>query len=223
MLPVRMIVGLGNPGAEYQETRHNIGFMALDRLASQLGAVWRVDRARKAQLATGAGALLVKPQTFMNNSGECAGPLMRYFKWAPEQVLCVYDDISFPVGAMRLRLAGSAGGHNGMKSLIAHLGTERFPRLRVGIGLPGQKDMVGHVLGRFTPAERPLLDDCLDRVVAALALALRQGVETAANRYNVKKEKKQSKPEAPDSEPSKKEADPEGEKQESISHSESLA
>lgn len=213
MLPVRMIVGLGNPGAEYQETRHNIGFMALDRLASQLGAVWRADRARKAQLATGAGVLLVKPQTFMNNSGECVGPLMRYFKWAPEQVLCVYDDISFPVGAMRLRLAGSAGGHNGMKSLIAHLGTERFPRLRVGIGLPGQKDMVGHVLGRFTPVERPLLDDCLDRVVAALTLALRQGVEAAANRYNVKKEKKPKMTEEADSESLKEGTDPGREKQ----------
>ena len=131
-----IIVGLGNPGREYAETRHNVGFMLLDRLAAHLNSPWKTDRAHKCELASAPGVLLVKPQTYMNSSGESVGPLMRYFKRSPEQVLAVYDDIAFPVGTIKLRAGGSAGGHNGMKSLIAHLGTEKFPRLRIGIGVP---------------------------------------------------------------------------------------
>lgn len=187
---VRIIVGLGNPGREYAETRHNVGFMVLDKLAAALGAEWKVDKARKGEFAAGPGVLLVKPQTFMNSSGECVGPVMRYFKYEAEQVLVIYDDISFPVGSLRLRAAGSAGGHNGMKSLIAHLGSERFPRLRVGIGVPGQKSMVGHVLGKFSPDERPLLDEAVENATQAALLVLREGFQAAANRFNVKKEKK---------------------------------
>ena len=190
MEQVRIIVGLGNPGREYAETRHNVGFMVLDKLAAALGAEWKTDKARKGEFAAGPGVLLVKPHTFMNSSGECVGPVMRYFKYEPEQVLVIYDDISFPVGTLRLRAAGSAGGHNGMKSLIAHLGGERFPRLRVGIGVPGQKSMVGHVLGKFSPEERPLLDEALDKSTQATLLMLREGFQAAANRFNVKKEKK---------------------------------
>lgn len=197
MEQIRMIVGLGNPGREYAETRHNVGFMLLDRLAARFGAAWKPDKARKGELAAGSGVLLVKPQTFMNSSGECVGPLMRYFKFAPEQVLAVYDDISFPVGTMKLRAAGSAGGHNGMKSLIAHLGTEKFPRLRVGIGVPGQKSMVGHVLGKFSPEERPLLEECLTRAEAAVLMLLSEGFEKAANTYNPRKEKKPREREMP--------------------------
>lgn len=188
--PVKIIVGLGNPGREYAETRHNVGFMVLDRLAARLGAVWKADKARKAELAAGPGVLLVKPQTYMNASGESVGPIMRYFKFEPGQVFVVYDDISFPVGAMRLRAGGSAGGHNGMKSLIAHLGTEKFPRLRVGIGVPGQKNMIGHVLGKFTPEERPLLEETLAKAEEAAYTVLKEGFQAAANRFNVKKEKK---------------------------------
>ena len=127
----------------------------------------------------------------MNSSGECVGPVMRYFKYEPEQVLVVYDDISFPVGTLRLRAAGSAGGHNGMKSLIAHLGSEHFPRLRVGIGVPGQKSMVGHVLGKFSPEERPLLEEAVSKSTEAALMVLREGFQAAANRFNIKKEKKQ--------------------------------
>lgn len=193
MEPIRIIAGLGNPGREYAETRHNVGFMVLDRLARRLGAEWKLDKARKAELAAGPGVLLVKPQTFMNSSGECVGPVMRYFKFDPQQVLVIYDDISFPVGTLRLRTGGSAGGHNGMKSLIAHLGTEKFPRLRLGIGVPGQKNMVSHVLGKFSPEERPLLDSALDIAEQAAFMAFREGVEAAANRFNTKKEKKERK------------------------------
>ena len=197
MLPVKIIVGLGNPGREYAETRHNVGFMVLDLLARHFGAEWKVDKARKAELAAGPGVLLVKPQTFMNASGESVGPLMRYYKWEPEQVFVIYDDISFPVGAMRLRAGGSAGGHNGMKSLIAHLGTEKFPRLRVGISAPGCKQMVSHVLGKFAPDERPLLQEALTRAAAATLMTLSHGFDAAANQFNIKKEKKKKEKPAP--------------------------
>ena len=207
---IKIIVGLGNPGREYAETRHNVGFMVLDRLAARLGAVWKADKARKAELAAGPGVLLVKPQTYMNSSGESVGPLMRYFKFTPGQVFVVYDDISFPVGAMRLRAGGSAGGHNGMKSLIAHLGTEKFPRLRVGIGVPGQKNMIGHVLGKFTPEERPLLEETLAKAEEAAFVTLKEGFQAAANRFNVKKEKKEKKPK-PEPQPESPPADGEGE------------
>lgn len=197
-LPVRIIVGLGNPGRDYAETRHNVGFMVLDRLARRFGAEWKLDKARKGELAAGPGVLLIKPTTFMNCSGECVGPIMRYYKFEPEQVLVIYDDISFPVGTMRLRASGSAGGHNGMKSLIAHLGGEKFPRIRVGIGAPGQKEMVGHVLGKFAPDERPLLEDCLSKAEEATVMMLREGFQAAANKFNVKKEKKPRKKPQPE-------------------------
>ena len=191
---IRIIAGLGNPGASYADTRHNVGFMVLDRLAQHFHAPWKTQKAYKGELAAGPGLLLVKPQTFMNLSGECVGALMRYFKFSPEQVLVVYDDISFPCGTMRLRAAGSAGGHNGMKSLIAHLGSDRFPRLRVGIGVPGQKDMVGHVLGKFSPEEKPLLEDALARAELAVLAVVNEGFEAAANKFNIRKEKKERKP-----------------------------
>lgn len=201
MKPIRIIVGLGNPGRDYAATRHNVGFMVLDRLAAHFGAEWKPEKAYKAEIAAGPGVLLVKPQTFMNSSGESVGPLMRYFKFDPEQVFVVYDDISFPVGTMRLRAGGSAGGHNGMKSLIAHLGTEKFPRLRVGISAPGCKQMVSHVLGKFAPDERPLLDESLLKATAASLTALRDGFDAAANQFNVRKEKKKKeKPQQPESE-----------------------
>ncbi|MBE6415017.1 MAG: aminoacyl-tRNA hydrolase [Akkermansiaceae bacterium] len=207
-LPIRIIVGLGNPGRDYAETRHNVGFMVLDRLARRFGAEWKSDKARKGELAAGPGVLLIKPQTFMNCSGECVGPIMRYYKFDPAQVLVIYDDISFPVGTMRLRAGGSAGGHNGMKSLIAHLGGEKFPRLRVGIGAPGQKEMVGHVLGKFAPDERPLLEECLARAEEATVLMLQEGFQAAANKFNVKKEKKPRKKPGPQTVTPATEAEP---------------
>ena len=185
--PIRIIVGLGNPGPNYAATRHNVGFMVMDALAREWGAMWKADKARKAELASGPGVLLVKPQTYMNDSGFCVGPLMRYFKFTPEQVLVVYDDTALPVGMLRLRARGSDGGHNGMKSLIAHLGCEGFPRLRVGIGSHGQKTLVSHVLGQFTPEEKPLLDEAVQRAAAAVRLLLSHGLEAAANAHNGKR------------------------------------
>ncbi len=193
MSNIRLIVGLGNPGAQYRNTRHNVGFMVLDRLADKLGAVWKMDKARKGELAAAAKVLLIKPQTYMNESGLCVGPLMRYFKFEPEQVLVIYDDIAFPTGTIKLRGAGSAGGQNGVKSLIAHLGSDRFPRIRVGIGAPGCKNMTSHVLGGFTPEEQDPLNLALDQATLAAICAIQQDFITAANLYNPKKEKKQKK------------------------------
>ena len=147
-VPVKMIVGLGNPGRTYEDTRHNAGFMVLDRLAARWGAAFKADRQRKCEAAAGPGVLLVKPSTFMNESGLCVGPMMRFFKLDPRSVFVIHDEVDFPLGVMKLREKGSAGGHNGMKSLIAHMGTQEFPRLRFGIGQPrGKGEMTGHVQG----------------------------------------------------------------------------
>ena len=181
---VRIIAGLGNPGASYVGTRHNVGFAVLDTFAELCGAIWKPDSAHKGLVARGPGVLLVKPQTFMNDSGVCVGALMRYFKFTPDQVLVVYDDIALPVGSLRLREGGSAGGHNGMKSLIAHLGTESFPRLRVGIGSHGRQTLVSHVLGGFAPEEKEVMQAAISRAAEALQCLLQAGFSTAANRYN---------------------------------------
>lgn len=119
-----MIVGLGNPGRTYEDTRHNAGFMVLDRLAARWGAVFKADRQRKCEVAAGPGVLLVKPSTFMNESGLCVGPMMRFFKLDPRSVFVIHDEVDFPLGVIKLREKGSAGGHNGIKSLIAHMGTQ---------------------------------------------------------------------------------------------------
>ena len=164
-----MIVGLGNPGRTYEDTRHNAGFMVVDRLAAGWGAVFKTDRQRKWELAAGPGVLLVKPATFMNESGLCVGPMMRFFKLDPRSVFVIHDEVDFPLGVMKLREKGSAGGHNGIKSLIAHMGTQEFPRLRFGIGLPrGKGEMIGHVLGKFRPEERELLDVMLGKAADAV-------------------------------------------------------
>lgn len=185
--PVRIIVGLGNPGASYAATRHNVGFAVLDALAAELGAAWRADKAHRAQVATGNGVLLVKPQTYMNDSGESVGALARYFKCEPHQVLVVYDDIALPIGALRLRERGSAGGHNGMKSIIAHLGTEAFPRLRVGIGSHGSGSLIGHVLGRFSEQEREAILPAENAAVQAIMTLLSRGFSAAATEFNTRK------------------------------------
>ena len=184
---VRIIVGLGNPGASYAATRHNVGFAVLDALAAEMGAAWRADKAHRAHVATGNGVLLVKPQTYMNDSGVSVGALARYFKCEPQQVLVVYDDIALPVGALRLRERGSAGGHNGMKSIIAHLGTEAFPRLRVGIGSHGSGSLVGHVLGRFSEQEKEAMLPAENAAVQAIMMLLSRGFSAAATEFNTRK------------------------------------
>src|SRR4028119_1695308 len=185
----QLIVGLGNPGAKYDRTRHNIGFEAIDQLAR----TWQIGLSenRKFQGIFGEGRSgadkirLLKPTTYMNLSGQSIRAVLDWYKLPPESVLVIYDDMDLPVGKLRLRLSGSAGGHNGIKSAIAHLGTQNFPRLRIGIGKSGtEKDSVSHVLGKFSPHETQLMSEVLQLVVDAVELSLKQGVEKAMSLYN---------------------------------------
>ncbi len=191
MSDIKLVIGLGNPGRKYEHTRHNIGFLVMDRLASGYGAEmanhlkWRAHVAK----APGLGTILMKPQTFMNESGQSVGAALRFYKWEPEEVLVVYDDVSIPFGSLRFRMAGSAGGHNGIKSMINHLGSDRFPRLKLGIGNETQNSMVGHVLGKFSTDEQNELENTLATAAEAVQLALSEGVEAAANAFNRKNTK----------------------------------
>ena len=184
----QLIVGLGNPGAKYDRTRHNIGFEAIDRLAR----TWKISLSenRKFQGLFGEGNIgsqrirLLKPTTYMNLSGQSIRAVVDWYKLPPESVLVIYDDMDLPVGKLRLRLSGSAGGQNGMKSAISHLGTQNFPRLRIGIGSKGEKEAVGHVLGHFSPTETKVISEVLDLTVSAIELSLKQGVSKAMSLYN---------------------------------------
>ena len=158
MATFRLIVGLGNPGREYAETRHNAGFMVLDHLAAGARASFRVEKKWQAEVASLGDTWLCKPQTYMNLSGESVSALGHYYKIAPAQMLVVLDDFALPLGRLRLRESGSAGGQNGLASIIQHLGTNAVPRLRVGIGGVEQGSATSHVLGRFSPAEKPAVD-----------------------------------------------------------------
>jgi PTH1 family peptidyl-tRNA hydrolase len=186
----QLIVGLGNPEPKYDKTRHNIGFEAVDALARTWQISWSENRRFQAffgegRAANGDKVRLLKPLTYMNRSGQAIRAVADWYKLPPESVLIIYDEMDLPVGRLRLRLSGSAGGHNGMKSAIAHLGTQNFPRLRIGIGKSsGDKDSVSHVLGKFTPEETQIMPEVLRLVVDSVELALKQGVEKAMSLYN---------------------------------------
>jgi len=188
-----LIVGLGNPGAKYDRTRHNIGFEAVDALAR----TWQIGLSenRKFQGVFGEGmgpgaakVRLLKPLTYMNNSGQAIRAVTDWYKISPESVLVIYDEMDLPIGRVRLRLSGSAGGHNGMKSAIAHLGTQTFPRLRIGIGSAKSanpdRDAVSHVLGHFSTKEAEIMSDVLRLVVDMVECSIKQGVEKAMSLYN---------------------------------------
>lgn len=193
-MDLQLLVGLGNPGSRYAETRHNVGFMVLERMAAHSGVPFRSQpklHGLLAELGTGPARLrLLMPQTFMNESGRAIRAALDWYRLVPGQFLVVVDDMDLPFGRLRLRAAGSAGGHNGLRSTIQHLGTQEFARLRIGIGAPAleaqerRERTVGHVLGRFSPAERPALEAVLDEVAAGIDLIRRQGIERAANRLN---------------------------------------
>ena len=186
----QLIVGLGNPEPKYDKTRHNIGFDAVDALARRAQITWSENRRFQALFGEGQGSKgdklrLLKPLTYMNRSGQAIRAATDWYKLSPESVLIIYDDMDLPLGRLRLRLSGSAGGHNGMKSAIAHLGTQNFPRLRIGIGKSGtQKDTISHVLGKFSPQETQLISEVLQLVVDAVELSLKQGVQKAMSLYN---------------------------------------
>jgi PTH1 family peptidyl-tRNA hydrolase len=182
-----LIVGLGNPGRAYSGNRHNIGFMLIDRLAAANGiTLGRLQN--KALVGTGyiAGrpVVLAKPQTYMNLSGESVAPLLRFYKIEPADLLVAYDEIDLPLGTLRLRENGSSGGHNGMKSLIRHLG-EGFPRLRLGVGRPpGRMPAAAHVLQDFDAIEKATVDTLLDRAIQAVETFLQEGITLSMSRFN---------------------------------------
>lgn len=188
---MKIVVGLGNPGSQYAGTRHNLGFMVLNRLGGDsFRPAFRGELAAAAAgegIGAGVGAekiLLFKPLTYMNLSGQAVGPLAAYYKTSPADILVVCDDIDLPPGRLRLRPKGGAGGHNGLKSIIAVLGTEEFWRLRIGAGRPLLDDPARYVLARFEPAEREIMEKTLARAAAAAALwGCGQG-EEAMNIYN---------------------------------------
>ena len=183
---IRLIAGLGNPGGDYAKTRHNVGFLVLDRMAAQAGVRFVREKKWRAEIARVGDLWLVKPQTFMNASGEAVSAVASFYRIGPGACLVVYDDKDLPFGRLRLRSSGSAGGHNGVKSVIAHLGTEDFPRLRFGIGAPERAGaaVIDHVLGGFSPLESQMLEKRLDRAVEALNYSARHGFPQAMNLFN---------------------------------------
>ena len=189
-LPItHIVVGLGNVGKEYEKTRHNAGFMAIDALAEKCGV--RIDRVKFHALVAeanfgGVRVLLMKPTTSMNNSGVAISEAAAFYKIAPENVIVLHDEISFDVGVMRIRRKGSAGGHNGLKSIIAHLGSDAFPRIKIGVGKKPspEYDLVDFVLGRFSQEDLAKLAEENSSIISAVELMLSGGIEEAMNKYS---------------------------------------
>lgn len=183
-----LLVGLGNPGREYRETRHNVGFMLIDRLCAGMGT--RIGKVQsKALMGTGQYAghrvILAKPQTYMNLSGQSVSGLMRFYKVPASNFLVAYDDLDLPLGTLRMRPSGGSAGQKGIGSIIEQLGTGDFARMRIGIGRPpGQMDAAAYVLQKFTPQEQEILDLTLDRAVKAAQVFVERGLETAMNLFN---------------------------------------
>jgi PTH1 family peptidyl-tRNA hydrolase len=191
---LQLLVGLGNPGDRYADTRHNVGFMVLERMAADSGGGFRNQprlHGLLAEVGTGDSRLrLLMPQTYMNESGRSIRAALDWYRLEPAQLLVIVDDMDLPLGRLRLRAGGSAGGHNGLRSTIQHLGTQEFARLRIGIGAPGSTPeerrarTVSHVLGRFAAEERPVLDAVLSEVCSGIDRIRRLGIERAGNRLN---------------------------------------
>jgi peptidyl-tRNA hydrolase, PTH1 family len=186
---VKLVAGLGNPGPRYVESRHNIGFRVVDALAQRWGAaVTRYERhfeALAGEAATGGQrVLLLKPATFMNLSGRSVAAAWRFYKMAPDEVLVVHDDLDLPVGQLRLRGNGSAGGHKGMEDVLRHLGTTDVPRLRIGIGKVQRDATVEYVLSRFEPDERVVVEEAVCEAADAVECWVQRGLDTAMNQFN---------------------------------------
>ncbi len=184
-----LVVGLGNPGGQYENTRHNAGFLTADELARR--GRFAIQRLKfKALTAaveiSGQGVLMMKPTTFMNLSGEAVGEAARFYKIPPDHVLVISDDVSLPLGKLRIRTGGSAGGHNGLKSIIQHLGADQFPRVKVGVGEKPHPDydMADWVLGKFQGEDKKVMDEAVKRAADAVECYLRDGPQKAMNRFN---------------------------------------
>lgn len=194
-----VIAGLGNPGKKYENTRHNIGFITLDFLAEKHDI--KIDKLKHKALVgegriAGQKVLLVKPQTFMNLSGESLRAVMDYYKVDIEDMIVIYDDIDLPAGTVRIRKKGSAGTHNGMRSIVQHLGTD-FPRIRMGIGNERKGDLVDFVLGGFSKEDKEVLEPAIERAALSVEMYVDEGIEKAMNKYNIKAKKEKKKKEKP--------------------------
>jgi peptidyl-tRNA hydrolase, PTH1 family len=193
---IRLVVGLGNPGAEYSGTRHNVGFAVVDLLAKEWGLAWQHTKSWHALWAKGEKAILVKPTSYMNQSGEPLQAVASFCKIEPAEILVVFDDMALELGRLRLRPDGGTGGHNGLESIIVQLGTEEIPRLRVGIGAAPREGSVDYVLGRFFEEERPLVEKSIVRAAAAVKCSIDNGLLSAMNQFN-----KNPEPDRPESGP----------------------
>ena len=183
-----IIAGLGNPTREYEKTRHNVGFEVIDVLADRLGTTVEEKKFKGCYgrgIIGGQKVLLLKPQTFMNLSGESVRAAADFYKVDPEHIIIVYDDISLDVGQLRIRKKGSAGGHNGIKSIISHLGTQEFPRIKVGVGdKPKKMDLADYVLSRFSKEDRAVMEDAFREAAGAVEMMITQGADAAMNQFN---------------------------------------
>jgi peptidyl-tRNA hydrolase, PTH1 family len=184
MAYLRLVAGLGNPGRQYSGTRHNIGFMVIDFLAGKHGVAFSKSTTQDAELGRWGDIHLIKPLTYMNRSGDAIGRFASYFKIHSQEILVVVDDVALPLGRLRLRAAGSDGGHNGLKSIIVHLG-ESFMRLRVGVGgTSTSEQLIDHVLGEFDSSEKPKIERAIERAAEAVEHVAENGIESAMNQYN---------------------------------------
>lgn len=187
---MKVLVGLGNPGEQYAETPHNLGFKAIDAFAEQLGVTWKNEKRFKALVAKasrkGETLWLIKPQTYMNLSGECVAPFLKYYGATARELLVLSDDCDLPAGRLRIRPSGSAGGHNGLKNIIAHLGTEAFARIRLGAGRTAdeRRGLIDFVLHRYSPEEQCVANETAARAVEAMMCWLDYGMQEAQNRFN---------------------------------------
>ena len=183
-----LVVGLGNPGQKYANTRHNMGFLTVDLLAEEAGVQLNKVKFKSAYNIlrfAGTRCLVMKPQTYMNLSGEAVREAAQFYKIPPERILVIYDDVSLPVGKLRVRPSGSAGGHNGIKNIIAHLGTQDFPRVKIGTGAPGEGgDMIDWVIGVPSQADRKILLETFHRAIEAAACIIEHGCQRAMNDFN---------------------------------------
>jgi PTH1 family peptidyl-tRNA hydrolase len=184
---MKVVVGLGNPGGRYAGTRHNVGYAAIDSLARSPG-VERFQNRFQAQIAESrqgeTKVLLVKPETFMNLSGRCVRQVIDFYQLEVPDLLVICDDVNLPLGKIRLRQRGTHGGHNGLRDIQAHLGTNEYSRLRLGVDLPGGSDMVDYVLGRFRPSEQAVMDEAIEKAAQAVTVWVERGIDVCMNQYN---------------------------------------
>jgi len=181
---IRLVAGLGNPGAEYASTRHNIGFMVADQLAAQFGSTWEKSTKWDALLAKCGDVFLTKPMSHMNRSGYPLLAIAQFYKIDPTELLVVLDDMALPLGRLRLRLGGGSGGHNGLESVIVQFATEEIPRLRIGIGEAPAAGSADYVLSRFFEEEKPIVRSTIDRAAAAVKCAIDNDLISAMNIFN---------------------------------------